>query len=176
MHPLVALFYFCTMATKNKNLSAFDPKKVPSGRGKKIGVVVSEWNEEITEGLKNGAIEALLSCGTYERDVLVEYVPGTFELPLGAQFLLESKDVDAVIAIGCVVRGETAHFDYVCQGVTKGIQDVNLHYNKPVMFCVLTDDNIKQSRARSGGGLGNKGVEAAVGALKMLGLQDKLNK
>ena len=172
---MVALFYFYIMATKNKNLSAFDANKVPSGRGKKIGIVVSEWNDEITEGLKKGAIDALLECGTYERDILVEYVPGTFELPLGAQFLLESKDVDAVVAIGCVVRGETAHFDYVCQGVTKGIQDVNLHYNKPVMFCVLTDDTMKQSKARSGGKLGNKGTEAAVGALKMLGLQDKLN-
>ena len=164
------------MATKNKNLSAFDSKKVPSGRGKKIGIVVSEWNHEITEGLKKGAFEALIECGTYERDILIEYVPGAFELPLGAKLILESKDVDAVIAIGCVVRGETAHFDYVCQGVTQGIQEVNLQYNKPVMFCVLTDDKIKQSKARSGGGLGNKGVEAAIGALKMLGLQDRLKK
>lgn len=176
MQPLVALFYFYDMATKNKNLSVYDPSKVPSGRGKKIGVIVSEWNEEITEGLKNGAIDALLACCTYERDIFVEYVPGTFELPLGAQFLLESKNVDAVIAIGCVVRGETAHFDYVCQGATQGIQNVNLEYNKPVMFCVLTDDNIKQSKARSGGKLGNKGTEAAIGVLKMLGLQDKLKK
>ena len=171
---MVALFYFCTMATKNTNLSAFDSKKVPSGRGKKIGLVISEWNSEITEGLKDGAMKALLECGTYHRDILIEYVPGTFELPLGAQFLLESKEVDAVIAIGCVVRGETAHFDYVCQGATQGIQDVSLHYNKPVMFCVLTDDTIQQSRARSGGKYGNKGMEAAVGVLKMLGLKDKL--
>lgn len=162
------------MATKNKNLSSFDPKKVPSGRGKKIGIIVSEWNDEITKGLKKGACEALLQCGTFERDIIVEYVPGAFELPLGAKFLLESKNLDAVIAIGCVVRGETAHFDYVCQGVTQGIQEVNLEYNKPVMFCVLTDDKIKQSKARSGGGLGNKGVEAAVGALKMIGLKDRL--
>ena len=162
------------MATKNKNLSSFDPKKVPSGRGKKIGIIVSEWNDEITEGLKKGACEALLQCGTFERDIIVEYVPGAFELPLGAKFLLESKNLDAVIAIGCVVRGETAHFDYVCQGVTQGIQEVNLEYNKPVMFCVLTDDKIKQSKARSGGCLGNKGVEAAVGALKMIGLKDRL--
>lgn len=175
MQPVVALFYFCIMATKNKNLSEFDPKEVPSGRGKRIGIVVSEWNEEITEGLKKGAISALLDCGTYERDIIVEYVPGTFELPLGAQFLLESQELDAVVAIGCVVRGETAHFDYVCQGVTQGIQEVNLHYNTPVMFCVLTDDNIEQSRARSGGKLGNKGTEAAVGALKMIGLKDKVS-
>lgn len=162
------------MATQNKNLSAFDVNQIPSGKGKKIGIVVSEWNEEITEGLKKGAIEALIQCGTLEDDIIVEYVPGTFELPLGAQILLQSKELDAVVAIGCVVRGETAHFDYVCQGVTQGIQSVNLHFNKPVMFCVLTDDTLEQSRARSGGDLGNKGVEAAVGALKMLGLSDRL--
>ena len=162
------------MATKNKNLSAFNPKDVPSGRGKKIGIVVSEWNDDITNGLKKGAVEALLACGVYERDITIECVPGTFELPLGAQYLLEQTEVDAVVAIGCVVRGETAHFDYVCQGATQGIQEVNLKYNKPVMFCVLTDDTLKQSKARSGGKLGNKGVEAAVGALKMLGLTEKL--
>jgi len=162
------------MATKNKNLSVFNPKEVPSGRGKKIGIVVSEWNDEITNGLQKGAVEALLACGVYERDIIVEYVPGTFELPLGAQYFLEQTEVDAVVAIGCVVRGETAHFDYVCQGATQGIQEVNLKYNKPVMFCVLTDDTIKQSKARSGGKLGNKGVEAAIGALKMLGLTEKL--
>ena len=171
---MVALFYFCTMATKNNNLSAIDCKKVPSGRGKKIGIIVSEWNAEITEALKEGALKVLLKCGTYSRDILIEYVPGTFELPLGAQFLLESKDMDAVIAIGCVVRGETAHFDYVCQGVTQGVQEVSLRYNKPIMFCVLTDDTIQQSRARSGGKYGNKGIEAAVGVLKMLDLRDKL--
>ncbi len=171
---MVTLFYFCTMATKSKNLSVFDSKSIPSGRGKKIGLVISEWNSEITEGLKKGAVDALLECNTYLRDIIIEYVPGTFELPLGAQYLLESKNLDAVIAIGCVVRGETAHFDYVCQGATQGIQEVSLHYNKPVMFCVLTDDTIQQSRARSGGKYGNKGTEAAVGVLKMLGLKDRL--
>lgn len=174
MHPTVALFYFCIMASKNKDLSSFDSKTVPSGRGKKIGLVISEWNTEITEGLKLGAVDALQECGTSLTDVLIEYVPGTFELPLGAQFLLESTEVDAVIAIGCVVRGETAHFDYVCQGATQGIQEVSLRFNKPVMFCVLTDDTIQQSRDRSGGRYGNKGTEAAIGALKMLGLKSKL--
>jgi 6,7-dimethyl-8-ribityllumazine synthase len=171
---MVALFYFCNMATTNKNLSSFDPKTVPSGSGKKIGLVISEWNAEITEGLKEGAIHALEKCGTSVKDILIEYVPGTFELSLGAQFLLESTDVDAVIAIGCVVRGETAHFDYVCQGATQGIQNVSLRFNQPVMFCVLTDDTIQQSRDRSGGKYGNKGIEAAVGALKMLSLKDRL--
>lgn len=164
------------MASKNKNLSAFDVNKVPSGRGKKIGIVVSEWNSEITSGLKEGAISALEECGVYPRDIIVEQVPGTFELALGAKVLLDNADVDAVIAIGCVIKGETAHFDFVCQGATQGIQQLNLSTGKPVMFCVLTDDNIKQSRARSGGKLGNKGVEAAVGALKMLGLSDRFKK
>lgn len=163
------------MATKNKNLSEFNVSEVPSGRGKKIAIVVSEWNTEITEGLKNGAVEALLKCGVYSRDIEVLNVPGTFELPLAAQFVCEKGSADAVIAIGCVVRGETAHFDYVCQGATQGITEVGLKYNTPVMFCVLTDDNIEQSKARSGGKLGNKGVEAAVGALKMLHLK-KLTK
>tara|TARA_Y100000739_G_C20507255_1_gene417832 strand:+ start:173 stop:664 length:492 start_codon:yes stop_codon:yes gene_type:complete len=162
------------MATKNKNLSSFDPKTIPSGRGKKIGLVISEWNTEITEGLKEGAVDVLEACGTSMTDILIEYVPGTFELPLGAQVLLESNKVDAVIAIGCVVRGETAHFDYVCQGVTQGIQEVSLRFSQPVMFCVLTDDTIQQSRDRSGGKYGNKGTEAAVGALKMLGLKERL--
>lgn len=164
------------MATKNKNLSLYDPNEVPSGRGKKIGIIVSEWNEEITYGLRDGAIKALVDCGVYERDIVVEEVPGTFELPLGAKYLIDNQDVDAVVAIGCVVRGETAHFDYVCQGVTQGIQDLNLSTDVPVMFCVLTDDTIKQSRARSGGKLGNKGVEAAIGALKMLDLKDRMSK
>lgn len=164
------------MATKNKDLSAFDEKLVPSGRGKKIGIVVSEWNSEITYSLRDGAKTALEDCGVYARDIIIEEVPGAFELPLGAQILLEEAEVDAVIAIGCVIRGETAHFDFVCQGVTQGIQQLNLNSGKPVMFCVLTDDNIKQSKARSGGKLGNKGVEAAVGALKMLGLSDRYKK
>lgn len=162
------------MATKNKNLSSFDPDSVPSGKGKRIGLVISEWNNEITEGLKDGALSVLYASGTYSHDIIIEYVPGTFELPLGAQFMLESKNVDAVIAIGCVVRGETAHFDYVCQGATSGILEVGLRYSKPVMFCVLTDDTIEQSRDRSGGKYGNKGKEAAVGVLKMIELKGKL--
>lgn len=164
------------MATKNKNLSEYNKADVPAGRGKKIALVVSEWNKEITDGLKDGAVAALLDCGVYQRDIHVHSVPGTFELPLAAQFICEQEEVDAVVAIGCVVRGETAHFDFVCQGATQGIMDVNLKYNTPVMFCVLTDDTIEQSRARSGGALGNKGTEAAIGALKMIALKEKSTK
>jgi len=164
------------MATKNNDLSVYDPMDIPSGMGKKIGLVVSEWNAEITDSLRNGAVEALLNCGVFERDIIIEAVPGTFELALAAKLLIEEKEVDAVIAIGCVIRGETAHFDYVCQGVTQGIQSLNLTSGKPVMFCVLTDDKVKQSKARSGGKLGNKGIEAAIGALKMMNLSDRLKK
>ena len=164
------------MATKNKNLSIYDVNDIPSGSGKKIGIVVSDWNAEITNGLRDGAIETLINCGVYSRDIIIENVPGAFELPLGAKLLIEEKLVDAVITIGCVIRGETAHFDYVCQGVTQGIQALNLSTGKPVMFCVLTDDKLKQSKDRSGGKLGNKGVEAAIGALKMLNLSDRLKK
>ena len=164
------------MATKNKNLSIYDVNDIPSGSGKKFGIVVSDWNAEITNGLMDGAIETLINCGVYSRDIIIENVPGAFELPLGAKLLIEEKLVDAVITIGCVIRGETAHFDYVCQGVTQGIQALNLSSGKPVMFCVLTDDKLKQSKDRSGGKLGNKGVEAAIGALKMLNLSDRLKK
>jgi|TARA_B100000795_G_scaffold267411_2_gene252194 6,7-dimethyl-8-ribityllumazine synthase len=164
------------MATKGNDLSTYDPAIIPSGMGKKIGIVVSEWNTEITDGLRDGAIAALMDCGVFQRDIIIEPVPGAFELPLAAKLLIEGNSVDAVIAIGCVIRGETAHFDYVCQGVTQGIQALNLSSGKPVMFCVLTDDKLKQSKARSGGKHGNKGVEAAIGALKMLNLSDRLKK
>lgn len=160
------------MATSLKNLSKHN--NTTSAEGMKIALVVAEWNTEITEGLKKGAYETLIQQGIYERHLSVHYVPGCFELPLAAQTLLEKGEVDAVICIGCVIRGETSHFDYVCQGTTFGIQSVSLKYNKPVIFCVLTDDNIEQSRARSGGKHGNKGVEAAITAIKMTALQKEV--
>ncbi len=158
------------MATIHKNLSEYN-SNLPNAEGMKIALVVAEWNGEITEGLKKGALDTLIKQGVYERNISIAYVPGCFELPLGAQIILEKKEVDAVICIGCVIQGETKHFDYVCQGTTYGIQKVTLKYNKPVVFCVLTDDNIDQSRARSGGKHGNKGTEAAVTAIKMIALQ-----
>ena len=157
------------MATALSNLSEYDASKVPSGEGAKIALLVSEWNDEITNGLATGAIETLEKHGVDSQDISVHYVPGTFELPLGAQFLLEkNEDFDAVICVGCVIQGETKHFDFVCQGATQGIMDVGLNYSTPVIFCVLTDNTIEQSRARSGGEHGNKGTEAAVTALKMI--------
>ena len=161
------------MATAGKNLSEIDAKAL-KGRGRQIALVVAEWNSEITEALKEGAIEALNQAGVWNRDILTVNVPGSFELPFGAKQVIENKSVDAVICIGSVIRGETAHFDFVCQGATYGIQKLNLTKDTPVVFCLLTDDNIQQAKDRSGGKHGNKGVEAAVTALKMIALKEDL--
>lgn len=164
------------MATEHHNLSYFNEKDVPNGADFKIGIVVSEWNSEITLNLLKGAKETLLQQGVSESNILIHFVPGTFELALGAQFLLENTAIDGAIAIGVVIQGETKHFDFVCHGATKGIMDVSLKYNKHISFCVLTDLNIQQSIDRSGGKLGNKGVECAIAALKMIQLQKNLSK
>ena len=160
------------MATINKKISDFDYGKVPSAKDMKIGIVVAEWNEKITQGLYQGAIEALNICGCTH--IIRKDVPGSFELALGAQFLLEYTDVDAVICLGSVIQGETKHFDFVCEGTALGIKDVALKYNKPVIFGVLTDNNLQQAINRSGGKYGNKGTEAAVTAIKMAALQKEL--
>jgi 6,7-dimethyl-8-ribityllumazine synthase len=160
------------MATAGKNLSQFDAAQLPNGARFRVGIVVSEWNSEITHALRDGAIEVLRAAGVPEDGVVVHDVPGAFELPLGAQWLLHApQPCDAVIAVGAVIRGETAHFDFVCQAASQGVLRVGLDSGKPAIFCVLTDDTIEQSRARSGGVHGNKGVEAAVACLKMLALK-----
>lgn len=155
------------MATANTNLSDFDRSKLPSTSEMKFGLVVSEWNPEITEALFQGAHDTLIATGTPSHQIIRQDVPGSFELVYGAKTLCEEEDFDAIIAIGSVIRGETAHFDYVCQGVTYGIQELNLSYETPVIFCVLTDDNMQQSKDRSGGKHGNKGIECAIVAIKM---------
>lgn len=157
------------MATALSNLSAFDKEKVPSGKDFAIALVVAEWNKQITENLYLGAKEALISCGVQEANITRTNVPGSFELVFGAKKALEKK-VDAVIVIGSVIQGETKHFDFVCQGVTQGIVSLNLTSDRPVVFCVLTDNTLQQALDRSGGQHGNKGVEAAVTALKMIEL------
>jgi 6,7-dimethyl-8-ribityllumazine synthase len=162
------------MATENKNLSHYNLEDVPSAEGMKIGIVVSEWNANITENLFSGAHEALVECGCKSEDIIRKNVPGSFELPLAAQFLLESKNVDAVICLGSVIQGETKHFDYVCQTTSNGIKDVSLKYNKAVIFGVLTDNTMQQAIDRSGGKHGNKGVEASITAIKMVSLMKKL--
>jgi len=161
------------MATINKNLSDYNFNEVPSAKGMKFGIAVAEWNANITEGLFTGAKEALLACGCQEADVIRKDVPGSFELPLAAQFFFESSDVDAVICLGSVIQGETKHFDFVCETTAQGIKDVSLKYNKPVIFGVLTDNTMQQAIDRSGGKHGNKGTEAAISAIKMVSLKSE---
>lgn len=155
------------MATENKNLSNYDKTKLPNAEASRFGIVVSQWNNHITQNLQKGAIETLLDLGAKEENISSHEVPGSFELIYGASQLCKRGEVDAVIVIGSVIRGETSHFDYVCEGVTQGIKDLNVKYDIPVIFCVLTDDNEQQSLDRSGGKHGNKGVEAAVAAVMM---------
>ncbi len=163
------------MATENKNLSGHVYESIPNATGWRFGIVVSEWNEEITEGLYEGALEALLECGVSESDIERIDVPGSYELVFGAKLYAQTKRPDAIICLGSVIRGETAHFDYVCSAVALGIKDLNLQLDVPVIFGVLTDDNIEQSRARSGGKHGNKGTEAGVTAVKMVALKRRLS-
>jgi 6,7-dimethyl-8-ribityllumazine synthase len=161
------------MATSLKNLSAFDKDTIPNSADFRIGIVVSEWNDHITSKLLEGAIDTLIGAGVPEKNLLIHQVPGAFELPLGAQWLANQDQVDGIIAIGVVIQGETRHFDFVCSGTTQGIMEVNLKFNKPVSFCLLTDNTEQQSIDRAGGKHGNKGVEAAVTVLKMLDLKRK---
>ena len=163
------------MATSLKNLSEYSAEDIPSGNGMKIGIVLAEWNYEITGALMEGAVSTLLKHGVQEENISIEHVPGSFELPLGAQLIMESSDPDAVICLGCVIQGETRHFDYICQGVTQGISELNLKYGRPFIFGILTTDTLQQARDRSGGKHGNKGDEAAISALKMVDLMHKLD-
>ena len=135
---------------------------------KRFAIVVAEWNEEITEALYQGAHDALLKLGVKKENIIRKNVPGSFELPLGAKWMAGKKEIDAVIALGCVIQGDTPHFDYICHAVANGIMNVNLTSNKPVAFGVLTTLNRKQALERAGGKLGNKGEEAAVTVVKML--------
>lgn len=155
------------MATENKNLSEYDKNTIPNAKDFRFGIVVSEWNETITEGLYNGAFDALVDCDVPPQQIIRWNVPGSFELIYGAKKMLQTQNVDAVIVIGCVIQGETKHFDFVCEGVTQGIKDLNVQTDIPVIFCVLTDNNMQQSIDRSGGVHGNKGTEAAIAAIKM---------
>ncbi|MDD3458763.1 MAG: 6,7-dimethyl-8-ribityllumazine synthase [Weeksellaceae bacterium] len=155
------------MSTKDKNLSHFDKHNLPDAGTFRFGIVVSQWNSHITHNLLKGAVDTLLELGARPDRINCFDVPGSFELIHGANQLCKGEIFNAVIVIGSVIRGETAHFDYICQGVTEGIKDLNIKYNTPVIFCVLTDDNEQQALDRSGGKYGNKGVEAAVAAVQM---------
>jgi len=158
------------------NLSDYDSSRVPSAGEMRFGIVVSDWNSEITGALLYAAIETLKKYEASDINILVKHVPGSFELPLGAQFIAEYDDVDAVICLGCVIQGETPHFTYICQGITQGITQLNLEYNIPFIFGVLTTDNRQQALDRAGGKHGNKGDEAAVTAIKMAALQRQMEK
>ena len=163
------------MATAGNNLSKENKFPVSNPSVLKIGIVVSEWNSNITDRLLKGATSTLENSGIKSENIIVKNVPGTFELPLGAQYMLDKNLIDGVICIGCVIQGETKHFDFVCQGATNGIMSLGLRYNKPVIFCVLTDENENQSLERSGGKHGNKGVECAISCLKMIELKKNVS-
>lgn len=155
------------MATSLKNLSDFSNSKIPNAKPYRFGIVVAEWNAEITNALYQGAYQTLLSNGATEENILTYTVPGSFELTSGADLLLKNINLDAVICLGCVIQGETRHFDFICDAVAHGISNVAVKYSKPVVFGVLTTDNLQQAIDRAGGKYGNKGDEAAVTAIKM---------
>ncbi len=158
------------MASALKNLSEYAPANIDISN-KKIALVVSSYYEEITGVLSQGAFDTLVKEGAKEENIIIKTVPGTFELTVGAQWMAEKTEIDAVICIGCVIQGETKHFDFICHAVAQGITDIGLKFNKPVIFGVLTPNNAQQAKDRAGGKHGNKGVEAAAAAIQMLGFQ-----
>lgn len=164
------------MATKFHNLSEYDLNSVPSAQGMRFGIVVSEWNNNITGALLQGAYDTLTKHGAREEDITVMTVPGSFELVFGASQMVKSGKMDAVIAIGCVVRGDTPHFDYICEGTTQGLASLNERFDVPVIYGLLTCNNMEQAQDRAGGTLGNKGDECAVTAIKMVDYYRKLKK
>ncbi len=163
------------MASGLINLSDYDSGSLPDGSSYKITIIVSEWNKSITNSLKSAAIETLISLKVNPENIKTIYVPGSFELIYGAK-LAQEKNPDAVIVIGSIIQGETKHFDFICNAVSNGIKDLNIQNKVPIIFCVLTDYNLKQAQDRSGGKHGNKGIEAAIAALKMSKIRKEENK
>ncbi|MDR1678664.1 MAG: 6,7-dimethyl-8-ribityllumazine synthase [Prevotellaceae bacterium] len=163
------------MATQYQNLSSYDANSVPNASDMRFGIVVSEWNDEITNALLQGAVDTLKKHGATDKNISIHSVPGAFELTFGAKLLAEHTKVDAVIGLGCIIRGETPHFDFISQGVTQGFVELNMRYDIPFIFGVLTNDTMQQSIDRAGGKHGNKGDEAAVTAIKMVDLVKKIN-
>lgn len=164
------------MSSQLKNLSQTEGSIVPSAKEYKFGIVSSEWNYNITSNLTYGAIQTLKTHEVKDDNIFLKWVPGSFELTLGAQYMAEFNNVDAIICIGCVIKGETKHFDFICNAVANGITTLNIEYNMPVIFGVLTPDTIEQALERAGGKHGNKGDEAAITAIKMLALRDSFKK
>ena len=161
------------MSSAGKNLSTIS--KMPNASNMRFGIVVSEWNSDITEVLYKGAFDILIQAGCPEKNISRQNVPGSFELPLGAQLLLDSIKPDAVICLGCVIQGETRHFDFICDSVSNGIMRLNLDYKIPVIFGVLTTENTQQAIDRAGGKYGNKGAEAGTTAVQMAAIINKKN-
>lgn len=162
------------MATAD--LSSYDAETIPDAAEMRFGIVVADWNKDVTHTLLAGAKKTLLKHGASKKNIVIKHVPGSFELTLGAQFLAEYDDLDAVICLGCVIQGETPHFTFICQSVTQGITQLNLDYNIPFIFGVLTTKTHQQAVDRAGGKHGNKGDEAAITAIKMAALQREMEK
>ncbi len=163
------------MATQLKNLSDFSNTEIPPAVAYRFGIVVAEWNAEITNALYQGAYQSLINHGALPDNIFTYAVPGSFELTSGADILLKNLKLDAVICLGCIIQGETRHFDFICNAVANGLSNVTLKYSKPVVFGVLTTDNQQQAIDRAGGKHGNKGDEAAITAIKMANLAETLN-
>ena len=162
------------MATNLKSLSDFSHIDVPSAKAYRFGIIVSQWNANVTGALYEGAYLALLKHGAEEENIQTIKVPGSFELISGADILLANQKLDAVICLGCVIQGETPHFTFICDAVANGVANVSIKHNKPVIFGVLTTDNLQQALDRAGGIHGNKGEEAAVTAIIMAGIKPSL--
>lgn len=164
------------MAEKKTNLSEYHPNDIPKAGNWQVAIVISEWNPEITFALRDGAVDTLVKQGLPQKNIRIKYVPGSFELATAAQMMLEAdSELDAVICLGCVIQGETRHFEFICNAVANGVMRLALDYNSPVIFGVLTTNDMEQARERAGGKHGNKGVEAAVACLKMLALERSLS-
>ncbi|MEO5912086.1 MAG: 6,7-dimethyl-8-ribityllumazine synthase [Pelobium sp.] len=163
------------MATHLKNLSDFSHTSVPSAEPFRFGIVVASWNAEVTGSLYKGAYDSLIKHGAIEKNIISVEVAGSFELISGADLMMSKKDLDAIICLGCVIQGETRHFDFICNAVANGIAQVGIKYTKPVIFGVLTTDNQQQAVDRAGGKHGNKGDEAAITAIKMADLSHSLS-
>ncbi len=162
------------MSSADKNLSVFNTEGLPDISNRKFAIVVAEWNSEITEALYDGAYKTLIEYGATEQNIERGNVPGSFELTLGAHWFAQREDIDAVIALGVVIQGETKHNDYINHAVAQGITNISIQNNKPVIFGVLTPNNMEQAVERSGGVHGNKGDEAAMTAIKMVGLKEQV--
>jgi 6,7-dimethyl-8-ribityllumazine synthase len=162
------------MATVNKALSAFDKKNMPDLNGIRFGIIVSEWNNEITDALAAGCLQTLKELGVKKKNITHISVPGSYELPGAAKILVEHKKLDAVICLGCIIKGETRHDEYIANAVAEGLMYLNTRYPVPFVFGVLTTESFAQAQARAGGGLGNKGVEAVITAVRMIEMKQKL--